>query len=101
MAQVIPVRTVDDRINGDPLQRHAVPNGRLHLLMDLPEPGPASGSEMTGLPDEEWALVALIDLIEQLVQRHPAVVARVLFPAQTDVWMLPLVGMVIVQAHNI
>jgi hypothetical protein len=56
---------------------------------------------VAGLRDDERTAIASVDLGQKVPERDPARVARGVLPPEPDVRMLPLVGVVVVDADDV
>src|SRR5512139_1295080 len=56
---------------------------------------------MAGLAKEKRTPVTGVDFCQQLMERHPALVAWMILPAQSDVGVFPLVRVIIIESHDI
>ena len=76
MAGVLPIRSVDDRVETDTLYRNAAAPGDHHFRRCFFRPKGAANTEVSSLGDKHGAPVASVEVDEQLGKRHPATVSR-------------------------
>ena len=76
MRGLLPVRTIDDRIEAKSGDAHAFAHRLLRFARDFAQPAIATDAEMTRLGDEHRARIACGDFVQQRAKRHPARIAK-------------------------
>src|ERR671913_925585 len=74
--RVFPIRAVDHGVQTYTFDGHARTERGGDLLADLAYPPCTSTAKVTRFAEADWPLVSLIQPGEQLVERHPPLVAR-------------------------
>ena len=97
---IFPIGTVDNRIRTDAAKIDTVLNRQRGLLGHLPDPHAAAAADVTGFRQQHRLAVALVQLLQQLMERHAAWIIEV--PPQAQIGAaFPLVGVVVVDADQI
>src|SRR5687768_6667383 len=101
VTDIVPIRPVNHWIDGYTFHRHSISDRRPYFIIDFPEPHSPPYTKVTSLPNKKRTPVPVIDFGKQLMQWNPTFVAWIRLPRKTHVGMLPLVGVIIIEPHNI
>src|SRR5437763_12864872 len=102
MRAVVPIETVEDRVQTDAVERNTFVDRDPALSGDLVEPCCATDSIVAGLGHNHGPPIALVYFLEQQIQWTPPRIIRSGVPMELAAARhLPLVGSVIVHANDV
>src|SRR5579872_1374997 len=101
MGRIFPVVAVEYRIKTHAIHGSSQLTSLANLFPDFPDPASAPRAEMAGLGDKQRPAITLPNPAQHAVQRNPALIARLVLPAQTPRRQVPLIGVIVISAEDV